>query len=50
MRLITDVQDDAQFLGAVYDAAEAVANMVKAVSFTENRKNMPEQKRTKNEA
>lgn len=50
MRLITDVQDDAQFLGAVYDAAEAVANMVKAVGFAEIRKHMPELDGTETEA
>lgn len=42
MRLITELQDDAQFLGAVYTAADAVANMVKTIGFSEIRKHMPE--------
>ena len=41
MRFITDVQDDAQFLGMVYDAVESVANLVNVTKMLDIRKNMP---------
>lgn len=42
MRLITDLQNDAQFLSAVYNAAEAVAEMARVTGISEIRKHLPE--------